>query len=425
MKRTMKISLWHHFIVLLFFFSTIATIHAQLEKQHPNSLVARPFLIRVLLNSTSNIQLSCSSFSYTLHSNHGFLVSIPTSPSLLRIKEQNIEVTVNPNKFIIQTTEGKIKQLAASEILCAPRHTSNIKLNETSYRGGISFVIHNKCHYVINTLPLHDYLTSILRFETYQSWPLEMHKVQAIVSRTYALHHIMNARRQQKPYDIKCSNFHQTYKGLHTFDHLKQAVSETKNMVITHKEIPISAMFDICCGGIIPAHMKAPQFDYAPYLNRNHPCTFCKNYTLHTWKQVIPYTSLIEKLNADKQLKPLLNTIGRLQNITIKEKDKAGIVHKLNLIGTKKTTWCSGKRFSKNIKGVRSLSFSLQPSSSHNTIIIKGNGYGHLLGLCQRGAYELVKQSWKVSDIIHFYYPNTHISSLNSQTFEEQAHAKL
>ena len=71
----------------------------------------------------------------------------------------------------------------------------------------------------------------------------------------------------------------------------------------------------------------------------------------------------------------------------------------------------TGKEFlqSKN-NIIRSQNFSIK--REQNKIIVNGKGFGHQIGLCQRGARELVRQKWPFRKILNFYFPGTKLAKL-------------
>ncbi|MCF7900486.1 SpoIID/LytB domain-containing protein, partial [Candidatus Babeliales bacterium] len=109
-----------------------------------------------------------------------------------------------------------------------------------------------KC-YLINVIDSEEYIFSVLKTESWPTWPVEMNKVQAIASRSYLLHQLLHSRKIETPYHIKNTNYHQTYTGIHTRKIVRQAVDETAGIFLSFNKEPILAMFDACCGGVIPA----------------------------------------------------------------------------------------------------------------------------------------------------------------------------
>jgi stage II sporulation protein D len=263
--------------------------------------------------------------------------------------------------------------------------------------------------YIVNGVGLEDYVYSVLGSESWPGWPLEINKVLAIIFRSYVVAKRIEARTKKKLgrdffYDVLSTNMHQTYRGSHNHHILRQAVSETKGMVLAHNQKPILAMYDACCGGVIPADIHGIDFTNAPYLARPYACTFCEQSCSYAWSATYTFSEMIDFIKAyDKR-------VTSIHHIQITNKDKAGIVHEVVVRSGKKKIKISGKKTYSLFKDIKSYSFSIE--KQHNSCVFKGKGYGHHLGLCQWGARELVKRGWSCTNILNFYYPGTRIMKI-------------
>ncbi|PKN03238.1 hypothetical protein CVU75_03290 [Candidatus Dependentiae bacterium HGW-Dependentiae-1] len=253
---------------------------------------------------------------------------------------------------------------------------------------------------LINCLDLESYTAAVLGSESWPGWPLEVNKVFAIVSRTYALAMIMSARVNKRPYHIKNTNQHQTYRGMHADALLKEAVAQTKGVFIAYKRRPIIAMFDACCGGVIPAYKTGIDFVSAPYLARKYACTFCRGCKVYSWQAQYTFAEL------EKLFMPVFGAAVRgLHDVRVHKKDAADLVHSVLVKGSRAATVVSGKKIYSLLKRVKSFCYTVRKEG--HTIVFKGRGYGHHLGLCQWGAREMVRQGYSYPEIIQFYYPGT------------------
>jgi stage II sporulation protein D len=61
---------------------------------------------------------------------------------------------------------------------------------------------------------------------------------------------------------------------------------------------------------------------------------------------------------------------------------------------------------------LRSTFFSVYANS--DSVILKGRGYGHGVGLCQEGAMVMASKGFKFKDIINFYYSGVIISDIKN-----------
>jgi stage II sporulation protein D len=64
---------------------------------------------------------------------------------------------------------------------------------------------------------------------------------------------------------------------------------------------------------------------------------------------------------------------------------------------------------------LRSTFFSV--FTEGDSVILKGRGYGHGVGLCQEGAMVMAAKGFRYRDIINFYYTGVIISDIKNAVF--------
>jgi stage II sporulation protein D len=217
------------------------------------------------------------------------------------------------------------------------------------------------------------------------------------------------------PYDIKCTNIHQTYKGYQKcaqIELFKKVSRDTKGVILAYSDKmgakrPILAMFDSACGGAIPSRIAGVNFEKAPYLARTYACNFCKNYKLTNWVQEYAVKDL------EQLLKKEFPRMTKLADIKVGKKDRAGMVTEIKI---KANSWQSlfDKRITAVIKGLKSRMFTIERKGAK--ITFKGVGYGHCLGLCQWGARKMIELGWNARKILEFFYPDIFFMRLTSTT---------
>lgn len=343
----------------------------------------------------------------------GYLLSNPQKPNQqIKYPSHNATIESKGGTLWFIDTHHKRKKLGLSQVVCTPTE-GVITVNNKEYEGSITIIADQtkKSILVINSLPLEDYVYAVLLYESYSHWPTEMQKVQAITTRTFAAHQMQIARTRKLPYDIKNNIFHQRYDGTHRYTHLRAAVDETQHQILTHGNDIVLAMFDACCGGAIPADMTVIDFDKAPYLKRNKPCTFCSQFSLYRWKHSCTLNDLYIKLSSHQELKKKITACGPLKAVKIAAQDAGGVVHHLKLVGTNKSVKLPTHKV-KNCLGsaLKSKLFSLR--QRQHRLEFNGKGFGHALGLCQHGAREMIRKQWNFKQVLSFYFPQTKISRL-------------
>ncbi len=367
--------------------------------------------IRVLLTEHQ----ADKEYKITLKAKDGFILESPAHSNITALFQENeLSLLIKNGMYFLNCQDGKYRKIKHNDIeICSP--SNKIILNGTVYQGCLHVCqSHNSSStLIINKLDLEDYLYSVLRHEGIPSWPLEMHKVQAIASRTYALFHMKQSRLKisHPAYDIKNTSYFQIYNGLHEEKYLRKAVEETRNMVLTYNGDIALTMFDICCGGIIPAKLRLRDSS-KPYLCRKKPCCYCKSSTDFTWKKTLSKKTMLDRLKSNAKCKDQMSKFGNtLVDMKVVDKDSAGIAHKIKCVGKKTTLLLPAHLVKSTLSGqLKSLAFSIK--ADNNRLVFSGYGNSHFMGLCQLGAKNLVARGWTVKEILQFYYPNTKLSYL-------------
>jgi len=110
------------------------------------------------------------------------------------------------------------------------KSSSPIRFNGYRYRGTLRIARNGD---LINVLNVEDYLRGVLKAESNPNWSMEYLKVQAIVSRTYAIRESQGAK--SRTYDVTDTTASQVYHGMNAeTQRTDQAVRETKGKVLTY-----------------------------------------------------------------------------------------------------------------------------------------------------------------------------------------------
>ncbi len=275
-----------------------------------------------------------------------------------------------------------------------------ITFNGKQYKGMIRIARESDSLFIINCVDLEDYICSVLGTESWPGWPIEVNKVFAIASRSYVLSMMHQEHKRNNLYHVCDTNVHQTYAGEHTSETIRKAVEQTKGFFLSYDNKPILAMFDSCCGGVIPASLEDFDFSKAPYLKRYYSCRHCKRCKIYQWHAEYSCGDL------EKLLKPSMPKLSWIRTVRIKKKDKAGIIQEVVLDPGGHIV--SGKKLYSLLKPIKSFCFAIK--KKNNKICFEGKGFGHHIGLCQWGAREMVRDGWDYKRILRFYSPGTKLA---------------
>lgn len=259
----------------------------------------------------------------------------------------------------------------------------------TRYRGHIEVWKGKRGLYLINELPLEDYVRSVVISEVAEDWEMEALKAQAVIARTYALKHLR--KNHGNLYDLTSSTLHQLYKGDNFDTRVAYAVMKTEGEVLTYDGELIEAFYHSTCGGKteLPEEVFGKSYPYLKSVSSD-----CSNSPYWFWQRRIK-KSEIERATG----------VTGLEDIKISEYTKTGRAKKVQLINGNGTTEMLVKDLRRLIGWKKLPSTWFKIKRDKNSFIFDGHGYGHGVGLCQWGAQKMAKQGKNYREILSFYYP--------------------
>lgn len=246
---------------------------------------------------------------------------------------------------------------------------------------------------LINICDIESYIAGVVKSEGGSGKNPEYFKTQAVIARTYLYRYI---DKHASDHFNLCDNTHcQAFNGITDDAIITRAAFETRGEVILGPDnLPIISAFHSNCGGETSASEDV-WLTSQPYLRKvkDPHCLASRN---SRWNKSIGLEDWITYLKkagfTDNKADPsLLN----FSQITRSTEYKAGslsiplrqIRHDLDL---------------------RSTFFSVAVAG--DSVIFKGRGYGHGVGLCQEGAMAMADKGFNYKQIINFYYTNVRIS---------------
>jgi len=261
----------------------------------------------------------------------------------------------------------------------------------------------NRDLWVINELPLEEYLVGLINCEISSQWSLDALKAQAVAARTFAI--FQKGNRSDRVYDLECTVNDQVYGGAGLEDdRSRQAVRETAGEILLYKGNPIFAVYHACCGGKVesPENLWAGSF---PYLN-SVICTYCLDSPHFLWNYRVDWHQLAKVLG-----KAGYSTL-RVGEIELGERNESGRILRLFIKGEKDRWEIPGKEFRRLLgyDQIRSTNFWLKESDG--SFLFSGLGWGHGVGLCQWGAKGMADAGIDYRSILKYYYQDVEIGKI-------------
>ena len=250
---------------------------------------------------------------------------------------------------------------------------------------------------LVDRLPLETYLAGVLCGEISADWPRTTLQAHTIASRTYAAY--MSTTPRGPDYDVACTTLDQVYAGQSSVsDWLLQLVASTRGQVLCQADgTPIKAYYCSHCGG--NSSPSGPVFgsDVPALPPVKDP--YCAGYPRSQWTVTVG-PDLLRKAATSKGLSwPL--TVCKVDGY-----DESGRIAFWNLEdGKGGVARLSGHEFRMAV-GPRQLpSTRCKLLSGGESLTLAGSGWGHGVGLCQWGSYEMGQRGMTARQILSHYYP--------------------
>jgi stage II sporulation protein D len=294
--------------------------------------------------------------------------------------------------LIIDDVFQKIPQNDA-EIERMGRLRGDLLVSGNRYRGNIEIWRGKSGLYLINELPLEEYVKSVVSAEIGINWHIEALKVQAVIARTYAIHKMLHNKNGN--YDLTSSVLHQVYKGKSIDPRISSAVAATIGEVLVYKGQIIESLYHSTCGGRTERPEEVFSRGY-PYLKSVE--SSCELSPYWIWERKISLQEIEKSLNIIDIKKVEIasyTSTGRVKTL--------GIEHSAGVLQVK----ASELRKFLGWKRLPSTKFDI--TRDNGKIIFDGRGYGHGVGLCQWCSLQMARDGMNYKDILAFYYPGTTI----------------
>lgn len=256
----------------------------------------------------------------------------------------------------------------------------------------------------IETVPLEQYVASVVASEMPAKFELDALKAQAIAARTYMVNHLIHEGDEV----ISDTVDHQVYRNeeeLKTlwgedfnwkWEKIKRAVKETENLILTYEDQPITPTFFSMSNGYTE---DAENYwgTELPYL-KSVQSKWEEEEPNFVSQEIFTVQELNDRLNL--QLKTGIHipiTTERTPSNRIKEITIAGESF-------------SGRTIRESLQ-LRSTDFTVEQKGEH--FIFTTKGYGHGVGMSQYGANGMAKEGKNFEEILAHYYDGIDIMNVS------------
>ena len=274
---------------------------------------------------------------------------------------------------------------------------------DREYPGALEVSVAGSKLLLVDRVPVEAYTAGVVRSEAGNFHHIEYYKLQAVSCRTYAL---TNQRKHIAEGFELCDGVHcQVFQGRNKNDSIAEAVTATRGLVIVDSNIKlIHATFHSNCGGetINAEDLWSKQ---EPYLRATRD-TFCVAAPHATWEKTLTRTEWLAYLT---------------KRFGFSAADKAHLAAVLDYQPQCRDLYLGNtwpllplKHIREDLK-LKSTFFSV--TTTGESVLLQGRGFGHAVGLCQEGAMGMARAGYSYTDILHHYYAEVHLVDLSTIDF--------
>jgi stage II sporulation protein D len=272
------------------------------------------------------------------------------------------------------------------------------------YYGDLEIKIINDVFTLINHVPIEQYLIGVIESESGNYQSKEYYKVQAIISRTYALKHKNKFLHEGFMLTdlVNCQVYFGKY---YQNPKMKEAVKETKGLILVDEDMKyITAAFYSNSGGQTENSENVWNKPVSYLRSKTDPFSVGKNN--YKWTKTINKSKWLSYLK-DKYDYPIEDSLARKRVLSFRQKNR-----KKYLAGWESHVLLTDVRKDWRLK---STYFSVREEGEN--VVLKGNGFGHAVGLSQEGAMNMVDLGYSYTDVLHFYYTNVYLIDADKRLY--------
>ncbi len=257
----------------------------------------------------------------------------------------------------------------------------------------------------IKHVSFEEYISGVLEGEIPMSWPIEVLKAQAVVSRSYAIYLMKKEGKKVLGTDVMNQVWREPKNS-----RSRLAVRETRGWVLVFPTGDIApGFFHSTCGGYTENAWEVWSGDPNLRYIKGVKCGKCYDSPHFFWRRKMKFRKFMDIL---KHLRdPISYTIKKsdfVERISVERTTSGRVSAVIFNEGAQNLLYISGEEMRKTI-GLPSTFFTFEiverENAGNKTIYFYGRGFGHGVGLCQWGAKKLAEEGKNWREILKFYFP--------------------
>jgi stage II sporulation protein D len=362
-----------------------------------NTIFATDVLVRIYADQTiRKAELVCVLGQYILSDENGReIVQLNKDDSVtLHFERRGVKVTRGKEELGVTPKLTAMGEGLKTMFRLSPDLRS---IQPRIYDDHLEISVESNALRFINIVDLENYVAGVVQSEVLGSSDnVDFFKIQAIISRTYAM---TNLRKHRREGFNLCDAVHcQAYYSRNNTARILQGAMESAGMVLVDENgKTILASFHANSGGQT-INSEDVWVTSTSYL-KSVVDTFSLGMRGSAWQKEFTTKEWLNLLH--KHYKYDINDRTKRENALNFEQDERKTHFHENI----------PLRSMRTDLGLRSTFFSVRQEG--DKVILDGKGYGHGVGLSQEGAARMIGEGFSVEDVLKFYYRNVQLVNVD------------
>lgn len=357
------------------------------------------------------------------------------------------------NGMVMTDGSGREREFApGTDVEILPREMSESeRLSSDAYKPGDAMVVDGETQPgylvihprsseggvidVIAVMPMETYVPGVISRELFASWPRQAFECQAVAARSYALHERERSRRAHEFFDVEATTKDQVFGGLSSLPVAIEATRATRGMIVTEgtsgalAKAPLRTYYSSTCGGeqasakdVFPTTGKF-QFNAAKPLQVQKREHFCQASNRYRWEVRRSDAELTQRIRAwGHYIGNPVKNMGRLVDCEESGRNVTGRPIKYVLTDDRRQTYKLSAEELRNAcnyaapgqpeitRETRVNSGNMEMSFAGGSVLIRGKGFGHGVGMCQFCAKGMAEKGWDWPSMMKLFYPGAGVT---------------
>lgn len=337
---------------------------------------------------------------------------------------------------VVRVALGTVPRAEVPALL-VPRGDALVRFKGKAYRGILRAVATDSGVLIVNHVGIEDYLRGVVPLELGERPRAERAalEAQAIAARSFTVTRLRAARAgttRDRAYDLVPSTADQVYGGYDAEQpNASAAVTATRGLVLRYGDRVIIAPYSSACGGETAGAEEVwrsqgepflrPVSDRMPGREARYYCDIAPRFY---WERTLTGDQLDATVGRylASYVRVPSGGPGGVEAVRVASRTATGRVGELEFRTSRGTFAVRGNDARSVLRTgagelLPSSYFSVETESSASGIarvVLRGNGFGHGVGLCQWGAIGRARAGQSAREILRTYFPGTTVGPIPS-----------